>query len=880
MPKSALLLLVVTGLVLSSAGGPFASGQEEQPAFPSIDAAIRALAEDEFDVRQRASDFLWKSGKAAQPALELAIKSTDAEVRLRSMMVLRKVRLGITPETPAELHALISQFYDGDRNVRQRVISELRQKQAFNTLFALLQLETDPTTRQLFYSTLQSDIQRLAPQMIASKDWSMLEQWLDLGKSTETGRGPFVAYVLLRERLPEELKKVQADFDKTGDAGTALLLAAMLRASGDKAQALAVAAGTKAPTNTWLQGVAREQQDWLRLVELHADKAPNPRAELHRLAVRGTAFRLANKSAEANEAFQQLKTLAPNDDVWFAAKGLLLNDRPSDALELLQPGLKPMAFDLLTQRQDHQAALDLVGIKDDTKFDAAWLSGLTGQPAVRTSRTIDRFAFAVTIAAELRTLGKQKQFDELYALLHASAANDDSRGLNWQQLARLERLPGRQRKLLEFYGRGATTNYQAVLSALFRTKFVRAQTWWEVLEGDPRWQSPAARLAAVAVAMQPVTYAKHADVDWPAIVQFVEAKAANDMLAGPVRSKYHVALAEAWSARDNKKQADIHWQAACAADPTAREAYADALFTEKRWLEAAAQYQRGIEANQGNALAWYLQGTAMKRAGRADLAATLQSTANLMCLDSSSRYSLAYALQDRNLKEEAQEQWLLLQRIGHPEDTTVTLANQHLGNFVAEADPLAACDYSEQLRFHLLKPTTNLVEQSGYLDLGVSIHRARARGLLAKGDKPGALAELKICNDLLPGYIKVVEEFDPLLRKAGLNAEADKLFATSFQLYSDSAQQFPESAAQANNAAWVAALTVKRLDEALALAERAVKLAPENPSYADTMAEVHFARGDREQALTWARKAVDLDPESKVYNERLQAFSTRELPPK
>src|SRR5438105_186413 len=116
MPKPALLSLLGTCLLLLAAGVQLACGQDEKPAFPSIDAAIRALAEDEFAVRQRASDFLWKSGKAAQPALEQAINSTDAEVRLRSMMVLRKVRLGITPNTPPELHSLISQFYDGDRN--------------------------------------------------------------------------------------------------------------------------------------------------------------------------------------------------------------------------------------------------------------------------------------------------------------------------------------------------------------------------------------------------------------------------------------------------------------------------------------------------------------------------------------------------------------------------------------------------------------------------------------------------------------------------------------------------------------------------------------------------------------------------------------------
>lgn len=573
MPKPALLLLAGTCLLYLVACVQPARGQDEQPAFPSIDAAIRALAEDEFDVRQRASDFLWKAGKAAQPALEQAINSTDAEVRLRSLMVLRKVRLGITPNTPPELHALISQFYDGDPAARQRVISELRQKQEFGTLFALIQTETNPTSRQLFYNTLQSDIQRLAPQMIASKDWSMLEQWLDLGKSTDAGRGPYVAYVLLRDRMPAELKKAQAEHEKNpADPAAALLLASMLRATDDRAQALAIAASVKVPANTWLPGVAREQQDWQRLIDLHADKAANPRLELYRLALRGTAFRLARKPAEADVEFEALKSQAPNDDVWFAAKALLLNDRPEEALALLKPGLKPMAFDLLVQRQEHQAALDLVGIKDDTKFDAGWLTALTGQQAVRTSRTIDRFAFAVTVASELRLLGKQKQFDELCSLLQTTAANEESRGLHWQQLARLERQPGRQRKLLEIYGRSATTNYQAVLSALFRTKFARAQTWWEALDGDPRWQSPAARLAAVAVALQPATYAKHADVDWEAVADFVGVKAKNEMLPGATRAKYLIALAEAFTAREDKKRAGDHWQAALAADPTARDA--------------------------------------------------------------------------------------------------------------------------------------------------------------------------------------------------------------------------------------------------------------------------------------------------------------------
>jgi tetratricopeptide (TPR) repeat protein len=206
------------------------------------------------------------------------------------------------------------------------------------------------------------------------------------------------------------------------------------------------------------------------------------------------------------------------------------------------------------------------------------------------------------------------------------------------------------------------------------------------------------------------------------------------------------------------------------------------------------------------------------------------------------------------------------------------LANQYLGNLVAEQTPLAAARHWEQTRFYLLKPGTNLLEQAGYLDLGATIHRMRVKHLLAAGDKAGAVTELKHCEQLLPGSIKLVEELLPLLRKAELTDEADDLVENCFQVYAQAVQQFPESANLHNQAAWVAAIAGHRLDDALPLAEEAVRLAPENAAYADTLAEVHFARGDRDKAIEWSRRSLALDPDSKLHAERLESFKTRELP--
>ncbi|WP_254513089.1 tetratricopeptide repeat protein [Anatilimnocola floriformis] len=858
----------------------------EKPAFPSLEAAVKALGDDEFSVRQRASAYVWKVGNPALPLLEQAVKSTDPEVRLRGNLILRNLRLGITPDSPIELQIMVSQFYDGDRNARLRVINDLRQKGAFTTLFGLLKLETDAASKQLYFNSLQADIQRLAPQMIAANDWSILEQCFELGKSTDVGRSQYVAFLSLRDQLPAELKKAEAEFAKNpADANAAILLAAMLRARGNGAQALQVATAAKTPTQLFVQGLAREQKSWEQLLGTYSTKSDVPRAELYRLGMRASCYRLLGKKEQAEETLQAVFAAAPGDDIWYAAKIALLNDRPADALKLLtDSGLRPMAFELLVQQQRHDEALKLVGVTDETEFDAAWLSSLSGDKAVRTSRTVDRFSFAVTIAAELRLLGKQKQYAALREFLETTASVDDSRGAYWLALARLERAPGRQKEHLKILSRAAAPNLAAVMSAAFTGKRLqKAQLWWETLNADGRWQEMDDHLFGVAVALMPKTFERFVTADWPAIAKQAKTLANDPANTAAQRGRLHVLLAEAWAARDNRADAETHFEAAILADPASAEAYGDWLFTGERWSDAAAQYGRAVAANQGNPLTWFLQGTSLIRSGDEAAGRKLLQTANLMCLDSPSRYQLAFALQERGLRDEAREQWQLLQKTGNPEDQYVTITNQHLGNIIAEKEPLAAADHWEQLRFHVLKPTTNLTEQSGYLDIAHSLHRTRARGLISKEDRSpadteAAFALLALCEQLQPGEIKLVEEFFPLLNKQGLTKEADKVFEDCFALYHSQTKQYPDSANIHNQAAWVAAICARRLDEALVLSERAVKLAPENPSYTDTLAEVHFARGNRELALEWARKAAALDPGSKFYEDRLQAFAKREFP--
>jgi uncharacterized Ntn-hydrolase superfamily protein len=90
----------------------------------------------------------------------------------------------------------------------------------------------------------------------------------------------------------------------------------------------------------------------------------------------------------------------------------------------------------------------------------------------------------------------------------------------------------------------------------------------------------------------------------------------------------------------------------------------------------------------------------------------------------------------------------------------------------------------------------------------------------------------------------------------------------------------PDAAASTLNAlAWVSATADVFLDEALAAAERAVRLAPDDAGIIDTLAEVHFRRGDRDRAVEVIDRAIALDPEVAYYREQRARFLDDETGP-
>src|SRR5689334_4140105 len=128
------------------------------PTAEQIARAIEELAAPRFEEREAATDLLWKAGQAAESALAQAAKSTDPEVRTRATALLNKLRLGIRPDTPPEVLALVDQFrYAADANQRRQALNELQAKGHWQTVLTLIRGEKNPQERRNLATALAAE---------------------------------------------------------------------------------------------------------------------------------------------------------------------------------------------------------------------------------------------------------------------------------------------------------------------------------------------------------------------------------------------------------------------------------------------------------------------------------------------------------------------------------------------------------------------------------------------------------------------------------------------------------------------------------------------------------------------------------------------------
>jgi len=416
---------------------------------------------------------------------------------------------------------------------------------------------------------------------------------------------------------------------------------------------------------------------------------------------------------------------------------------------------------------------------------------------------------------------------------------------------------------------------RAILARYFPKHYGYASLWWDFL----RKAYPEKSLRETLVTLQQLlrTVPKQGPLlGWEGIVEKGAAHART--LDSPQSGQWLQMMAETCDLQGNRDLALTYAKEATQGLPVAGYTLGRLLADDKQHAAAAAAYLKVWETDLSQVAALHLAGKSLIAAGQAEAGKQKLETASLLSLDAGVRRNFAFNLHERGFSDDALPHYELAVRTGQADTWHISNAAENIGNLIVKRDPHRAADLWEQLQIYLLQPTANPSEFEPLLDIGRLIHKTRAVGFAQAGKKEEALAEMKLCEQISPGNLDMAEDLIPLFKAKGFAAEAAALYERAYAVHAPLAEKYPASPPLRNNIAWLLAISHERLDEALAHAQKAVELSPKSASYLDTLAEVHFQKGDRAKAVEYGKQVLALAPKNKLFADRLKHFENDPLP--
>jgi tetratricopeptide (TPR) repeat protein len=170
-------------------------------------------------------------------------------------------------------------------------------------------------------------------------------------------------------------------------------------------------------------------------------------------------------------------------------------------------------------------------------------------------------------------------------------------------------------------------------------------------------------------------------------------------------------------------------------------------------------------------------------------------------------------------------------------------------------------------------------ESSASLRMRIDADMARAFSRLGT-DRAAAIEEIKRGASIPFADLSLADYFFAPMREGGLVKLHDEAFDRLWQNLVKRIARFPDCDNTRNSAAWLASRANRQLGEAEKYLEKAIENNPRQAAYLDTMAEVHFARGNRERAVEFSARGLKEEPEDLQLVRQHERFKSGAFPPK
>lgn len=873
MPRTFVLALLVlaTAPCLVVADDP----ADETIAPARVAELVRRLGDDDFFAREAATRALWEAGpEATRTALERARDEGNSEVAFRANRILWNFEHGILVGTPPEVVTLVAEFHEGNPAQQAAVFRTLSERGHVETMKALFGAAPD-ASRKVLVNLTDTAVGQQVPALLAAGKFDEAESWLELGvlaNPVGTAASDLDVLLLLRGGLPERIERLRAELPERPSLEEGWQLARPLWMLGELDEAAKLADRSGAAVLD--REIAFRRGDWKSLEEM---TVPLGAEGVERLGFELVIRHLAGRDAKADETAAALRELARADagKAWMCGEALLIAERWEDALAVYREAeAEATVFELLAARNRYAEAFAAVGLPEDGSDTEAWFK--KRYDAAEDGAGINKATgLAITVARELaRSRGSDAAESLLDAIRTANPDNAASREL----IEAYDDLGFRETALREAAASLVDHDVNAIpdaLRPLFNGRERTAFLWWQFRRGVDAEESPADSLTWVDGLLDGKEVGDFAELAAKVTEIGTKQTEPNARLWWLTAVADAAIDREAW---DVARSARVQ----LATDGTSTDAYLQVGDVESKrgdWEAAADWYGRAREVDPRNPLATLLQGLALVKAGRDAEGQRLIELGRILPLSRTSiRSTLANELDDRGFEDEARREWELILRVGSQgtmegtEPWPMQLSFALLGNAISDDEPLRAADCWQRYLFYMLQSNAAFTETRRYHGISHLHHRGRATGLAESGEFDAAVEEARRAHAAWPGNIELALTLVPLLDEAGRKREAETVFELVDATAVARVAAFPESPGPRNDLAWLRAKCDRKLDEALADSDRAVAAEPESSAYVDTLAEVHFRRGNVERAIELAERCLELDPDGEHYRQQLDRF--------
>ncbi len=887
---------IFTSIWIADAAPESARNSNVAPVEKSLETLIQELSDDRYKIREEASQKLWRMGSSALTELEKAITGKDPESAYRARELMRKIQLRITPETDSGVLALIENYEKGTTNEKIGLLGQLKLKRAYWQMLRLYGSEKDVNVR----NRMQEEIVQVA--VFAAREELQLGNaneargLLEMAPANAAGLLALADFHWSQGTLEAELKRAKT----LNDAKSAAWQLALHRASGniEAARDTAIAA-QEFGISAMMSALLGDPLPWLERKK--GDGADGDEDE--------SSFTLYNDLAIKRLQGKPMLPQDLNPLIIAASRANSYTSRPAmSALFLLgetkaaekehKPSFDAFSYYGSTERVPEE--LKAIGLDMEKTDYSAWV-GERVKKFITDEAPEEGEEIEIQLSATAQLLALGNFFEERGMLdefrtaflkpLEDLAKADEDKFMKFLQLL-MSGMPGQiggapecARIAVAAWAGEDAKRWENAVSEIFGEQGVVSPIWDWLPELDPKASHQERFDGILALFYDSSSALSELREKWVSLAWQQTEAAPQEKRIEKLSRLLNLFLRSSgtgYYSSDSAMTLKI-WERfpeeCLKIFPLQVHVYD--LSVAQRWNELADLILNEIEKSQKSgqkfSLIWHARAAgSLRQAGRlAEATAQDRLIQKLALGNDAAEIAAGYAFAYDYERAADWQARAVIQTDPESPEFHETL-EEYLNFLKNDGNWHLVASVSEVYADKLLSSREGMANLA-FLGVRFQADFARAMALVKK-DRATAVIQLEKCYQMFPSDGALADDFFPALRKAGLIKEHDEWFQKSWTRMLAICEKFPNADNSLNTTAWLASRAQRNLDEAEKLQTQVLRLAPKHSAYLDTMAEVHFAKGNRRKAVEFSNRALNFLSVEPMMRRQHERFRSGPLP--